>query len=33
MGKRKANDNTGNPNQDLCDFLIGELFIKYLLNY
>ncbi|KOC60899.1 DNA polymerase beta [Habropoda laboriosa] len=22
MGKRKANDNVGNPNQDLCDFLI-----------
>ncbi|XP_043792123.1 DNA polymerase beta-like [Apis laboriosa] len=22
MGKRKANDNAGNPNQDLCDFLI-----------
>ncbi|XP_017880225.1 DNA polymerase beta-like [Ceratina calcarata] len=21
MGKRKANDNAGNPNQDLCDFL------------
>lgn len=22
MGKRKASDNAGNPNQDLCDFLI-----------
>ncbi|XP_076753574.1 DNA polymerase beta [Xylocopa sonorina] len=22
MGKRKANDNIGNPNQDLCDFLL-----------
>ncbi|CAL7952141.1 unnamed protein product [Xylocopa violacea] len=22
MGKRKANDNAGNPNQDLCDFLL-----------
>lgn len=26
MGKRKASDNAGNPNQDLCDFLIGKLF-------
>lgn len=25
MGKRKATDNAGNPNQDLCDFLIGTL--------
>lgn len=29
MGKRKASDNAGSPNQDLCDFLIGKLFVIY----
>lgn len=29
MGKRKASDNAGSPNQDLCDFLMGKLFVIY----
>lgn len=29
MGKRKASDSVGSPNQDLCDFLMGKLFVIY----
>lgn len=30
MGKRKAPDNEGNPNHDLCDFLMGKYQFVHL---